>query len=137
MTSTFFIKDGDVVLDNRGQPKLVADGPKLAQDLRECFAIETQTNGFGAGLESMIGLLGDEFSLRAELGRKVNASMENLKALQNRTHKAARPPQERIARVKSVRVSSVADKKTTALFHVSVSTASNEVVSAGGALGGG
>lgn len=55
MSRTFKIVNGDCVYDQSGRPTTISDKPKLSQDLAEMLAIETQPNGFGAGIVSLIG----------------------------------------------------------------------------------
>lgn len=117
---TFLIQNGDIVIGASGQPTMVNASAKLRQDVQENLSIETQRDGFGAGLDGLIGVLGDEFSLRAEVARRVRASIGVMIELQNRFHRAQRVTMERISRVKQILVTPVAGKKTTFLFKVDV-----------------
>jgi hypothetical protein len=136
MTDTFLIQNGDIQIDaTSGRPVMIADGPKLGQDLGEDLAVSVRDNGFGAGLDGLIGKLGDEFSLRAEVGRRVRRSIESMQSLQNRFHKTQRPKAEKILRLNSVTTSMVADKKTTLVFLVSVTSGNGSTVTTTVGLG--
>lgn len=117
---TFLIQNGDIVIGASGQPTMVEARAKLRQDVQENLSIDTQTDGFGADLDGLIGILGDEFSLRAEVARRVRSSIGAMIELQNRFHRAQRVAEERISRVKQILVTPVAGKKTTFLFKVDV-----------------
>jgi len=114
MTQTFKMFQGDVIIDVRtGRPTLIADKDKLSQDLGENLNIETQPNGFGASLDSMVGLVGDPLALRAELSRRVRTSVRAMQTLQQRYHRGARPANERIADIANISVAQVVGKDTT------------------------
>lgn len=54
MAKTFLISNGDVAYDTAGSPKTIEGKPKTRQDLGEMLAIETQPDGFGAGIANII-----------------------------------------------------------------------------------
>lgn len=134
MTVTFQITNGDVTIGSSGQPNTIADNVKLRQDVQENLAIEIQANGFGAGLESLIGVLTDEYAMRSEINQRVRKSIVAMQNLQDRYHRAQRPLNERIARVEQIIVTSVGDKKTTFLFKVDVRTVANTTETSTGGL---
>jgi len=136
MTQTFLIQNGDVVIGATGQPTMVADGVKLRQDVQENLSISVQSTGFGAGLDDLVGILGDEFSLRAKVAQRVRTSIGAMLLLQNQYHRAQRPLTERIARIGQILVSSVGGKKSTFLFKVDVMSAAGLTASTTGILGG-
>jgi len=55
LSTTFLVTNGDVVINPSGRPTLIQDAQKVRQDLAEMILIETQPNGFGASLISIIG----------------------------------------------------------------------------------
>lgn len=40
-----------------GRPTLISGAPKLSQDIKEFFTIEIIPNGFGAGIEQLVGVV--------------------------------------------------------------------------------
>lgn len=58
MSSTIKIENGDWAINKiNGRPLLVSDNKALEQNLSEFLSIDTQPNGFGAGLDQLIGLI--------------------------------------------------------------------------------
>lgn len=113
MTSTFRIVDGDVAISQaNGRPLLLTDKAKLTQDVRENLDSESRPNGTGAGLEGVISLLGDTFSLRAEISRRLNDSFAALKRVQDSIQRVDRTSAERVARVAQVVVVPLRDSGT-------------------------
>lgn len=117
---------------------MVADGPKLTQDLQEAGSIETQPNGFGYGLESIIGLVGDAVSLRVEVSRRIRDGVTSMMRLQQQFQRAQRPASEVLSRLVRVIVNPIlrpglsSTAATAYAFRYDV--LSQAVVSGGGAL---
>lgn len=100
MTQTFQIVNGDVVLSSAtGRPLMVTGNAKLRQDLQEAGTIETQPNGFGFGLQSIIGLVGDSVSLKVEISRRIRDGITSMIRLQQQVQRAQRTSDEIIARL--------------------------------------
>jgi len=130
MTMTFEIANGDVVLDTQnGQPKEVTGKVKTRQDLKEVLSIETKYDGFGAGLDDIVGTmmpLGG-FSLRAEITRKIRGTIAVMQSLQNQFQRQYRTNDEIIYGVANLQVVAVRDNtgalsKTDSSFSVDILT---------------
>jgi hypothetical protein len=73
MSKTLLIKNGDMVTDSSGIVQTVTGKLKAKQDLAEFLSISILPDGFGAGLNGILGFAGDasglgiEFELRARL----------------------------------------------------------------------
>lgn len=58
MAQTFKMVNGDMaVSDATGRPTLVSGAIKLNQDIKEFFTVDILPNGFGSGLEQLIGIV--------------------------------------------------------------------------------
>lgn len=143
MTKTFKIVDGDVSFSSAtGRPFSVQDSAKLSQDLNENFLIEQQPTGVGADLDGMIALIGDSFSLRAELAKRVNGSIEALQELQDIIQRSSRSKAEKASRVVAINVMPVANPATGQVdatryaFRVDIISESGERETITGTLGG-
>jgi hypothetical protein len=140
MTKTFKVVDGDVVINRpSGQVEQVADKVKLSQDVREMLLTDTQTdNGFGAGLDSKIGLLpSDELSpgdVNFEFGLLLRTAFDQLKRLQRTFQFGQRPLNELIDRILFLRASPDRQDPTLYRFRVLLSNLADEVVRLGGSI---
>lgn len=113
MTITFMIKNGDILhSSSTGRPLTVADGPKFDQDVRETLDNEVQPDGTGAGLDGVITFIGDVFSIRAEIARRVNDAFAAYKQTQNVIQRFDRTPAERFSRVVQVTTLPLRDSQT-------------------------
>ena len=54
MSKTFLVSNGDISYDTSGSPKTIVGKAKLRQDLGEMLAVETQADGFGAGIINLV-----------------------------------------------------------------------------------
>lgn len=94
------LSDGDIVISAAtGRPVLVSDAQKLSQDIRENLDSEPQANGTGAGLDGIIGLVDDQFALRAELFRRISDSLGALRLVQEGAQRSDRTTAERFSRI--------------------------------------
>lgn len=140
MTTTFLIQNGDVVKSgSTSRPQMIADSPKLSQDLTEASNIATQPNGFGFGFQTLIGKLTDPISLRSDLNRQIRDGVEAIKRLQNQSQRGQRPDEERVTRLTSVNVTPVAISDgsvaaTSYAFQFAIATAKGDQVATTGIL---
>lgn len=105
MTRTIKVTNGDWTIDRRtGRPVMIEGKDKLKQDIRECLSIATQPNGYGAGLDDLIGMDADPFSVQSQVQRAVRRSVVALQRLQEQFQLAERSAEERIASVTAIRV---------------------------------
>jgi hypothetical protein len=105
MSSTFLIQNGDVVKSaSNSRPAMIANGQKLNQDLNEAANIRTQPNGFGFGLQDLIGQVSDTITLRSNVNRRIRDGIEAMKSLQGQYQSSQRPDNERLSRLTLVQV---------------------------------
>lgn len=108
MTETFRVVNGDWVLDRRlGRMVTVRGRDKLRQDGRELLTIATQPNGFGAGLDDLLGRDVDPEGFRLDIARAIRRSVATLQRLQDQFLARRRTPEERLAAIASLDVSAV------------------------------
>lgn len=140
MTTTLKVYNGDVLLNqSNGQYEFMSDKVKLSQDVRCLLLIEPQTdNGFGAGLDSMIGELpSDELgpdNINFELGFRLRSAFKQMKSLQRLVQFGQRPLNELVDRIILVRASPDRIDRTMYRFIVSISNLANQVVRLGGKI---
>ncbi|APU88896.1 hypothetical protein Rctr197k_077 [Virus Rctr197k] len=137
MSRTFQVTNGDWVLDRRvGRPVMVSGRAKLQQDIREDLSIATQPNGFGAGLDDLVGLDIDPAGFKIEVQRRVRDSVTALQRLQDRYLSSQRSAQERVAGISKLTVSSVSsgggDTRTGYTFQLGVRPVAGEILVASG-----
>jgi hypothetical protein len=116
MASTFLIADGDISYSAAGSPNMVDGKTKTRQDLGEMLAIDTQPDGFGAGIIRIIDLNDLDDGLNANLELRVRQRLSDAArrfiALQ-RGSTSNRVPSEIVARVVNLDVGqSQADPRT-------------------------
>ena len=113
MTVTFKIDKNDVIISSAtGRPIEIEGKEKFTQDVRETLETDVQANGTGAGLKSVIRLLGDVFSLRAEISRRISDAFDAYKAIQDATQKFDRTAEERFGKVAQLIVLPLRDPST-------------------------
>jgi hypothetical protein len=98
MSQTLKIESGDVVIaGSTGRPVMTIDANKIRQDLTEFFTVEVLPNGFGAGLEQLIGVVEISPDVFVSLAnRQIRDGFDTLKSLQSLDRRISRPPGERL-----------------------------------------
>lgn len=137
MTQTFQVSNGDWVLDKRtGRPTLISGRTKLRQDIRELLSIETQPNGFGAGLDDLIGQDVDPAGFKTEVQRAIRNAVLAMQRLQDQFLASRRAASERVAAISSLTVSAVnlggGTTKTGYSFRLTVRPVAGEAVTVAG-----
>jgi len=113
MTITFKIVDGDIPFSSSsGRPITIEESNKLRQDIRENLDNEVQFDGTGADLDGMIGLIGDTFSLRAEISSRIIESSSAFRRVQDLVQRFDRTRKERFSRVVQVLVFPLKDPQS-------------------------
>jgi hypothetical protein len=108
VSTTLLIKNGDWVINPaNGRPVTVSDRQKLEQDLQEDLSIAVQTNGFGAGLDGLIGEETETFQFQLQVQRAVRASIATMQRLQTQFLAAQRPNTERIQGISALSIQPV------------------------------
>lgn len=132
MSITYLIQNGDIKIAPSGRPNTIADGPKLKQDLVCDFTTQTRTNGFGAGLEDLVGIVpGDPMIFTLTADQHLKQSLLVMKALQA---SVPRPDAERIASVDAVYVVQDDTDPRVYRYFVSVTTRQGQKFSAAGTV---
>jgi phage baseplate assembly protein W len=139
MTVTVRVVDGDAVLNRAtGRPELIQDRPKLRQDVRQMLSQRTNVDGFGAGLDELIGQPSDPFAIRAQISTRVRSGVRAFQSLQDRFHFASRTAEERLLRVANLRVGLASQNgqlsRTTFAFRLDVLSAAGTSTPLGGKL---
>lgn len=136
MTTTFLIDQGDVVISEAsGSPKMVADDTKLRQDVKEVLSTSVRPENIGAGLEEVInGKPADQFSIRADISRRLRVALDTMQSLQTRFQRDQRPNTERIRRLSLVQVTPLEGTLSAYAFKVAVTTQANTQVSTTGVI---
>lgn len=134
MSTTFLIVNGDVVISSaNGQPIEIADQDKLRQDLQENFTIEKRPNGFGAGLEELIGFVPDsEITFRVSVFDALQESIESMKNLQEEFNANVRPTNERISKIGYLNVTVGENDPTSFSIRVDVTTVDGDTITIAG-----
>jgi hypothetical protein len=126
VSETFLIVNGDVVMAN-GRPTMLSDGrKKVRQDLGEMLSINTQPDGMGAGIISLLGSAEQsnsgsyqniDFALRDRLTSGTNRFMSlQQKSITNR------PTNELIQKIINLETSQSMDDPTTYFWRVDYQT---------------
>lgn len=101
MSQTFKVQLGDVIINGaNGRPTMVVDDIKLRQDVTEFFTIEVLPNGFGAGLEQLIGVVevsSDVFVSLAD--QQIRSGFDTFKSLQGEDARIPRSSGEKLFNV--------------------------------------
>lgn len=137
MTQTIQIANGDWVIDRRtGRPTLISGRTKLRQDVRELLSIETLPNGFGAGLDELVGQDVDPVGFKTEVQRAIRNAVLAMQRLQDQFLASRRTASERIAAITKLTVQSVnlggGTTKTGYSFQLTVRPVAGEAVTVAG-----
>lgn len=93
---TLKVIDGDIPVGAAtGRPLTLSGTSKFSQDVEEVLDIL-------ADLRGMIGLIGDTFTIRAEVSRRLTTAFASYKAAQDAVQKSTRPVEERFSRTAQV-----------------------------------
>jgi hypothetical protein len=84
MSTTLKISSGDIVVGaTTGRPQTISNRDVLKQHIVEDLSIETLSNGFGAGIESLVGSVPrDTMAMQVLLDTRIASSIEALRRLQ-------------------------------------------------------
>lgn len=130
MTSTFKLdtSTGDFVDDEAtGQLTLVTDTDKLRQDVLQCITMPTVDDGTGAGLDQVIGVVDDTFSIRQKITSRLSSALQSLKQRQRTRQYSQRTRKELVSALSAVAVmplnlGPLSTSKTTYLYRVTVTS---------------
>jgi hypothetical protein len=125
MAKTFKVYNGDIVTNAAtGRFTLVSGASKVSQDLNEFFTIEVLSNGFGAGIEQMIGVVESSVEMFTSLtARQILDGLSTFIRLIRSSPQINRTPEEQIISVSNIQVSASPSDPSTFFFSVNVITA--------------
>lgn len=103
-----------------GRPLTLEGTPKFRQDVTENLSTKAQADGTGADLDGLIGLVGDIFSLRAEMSKRIMESFGFYKGLQDRIQRFDRASEERFSRVTQTIAMPLRDPRTGTITNTSI-----------------
>lgn len=114
MATTLKIVSGDIVESKiTGRPVLISGKGKLSQDLSEMLTIATQPNGFGAGLESLRGVLsGGDLDLSLAISRRISNATAAFAQLQKDNQRLQRSDAEVLSGLTVLKVEQTKNKPT-------------------------
>lgn len=96
---TFKIRNGDVWLNVAGSPEMISGIDKANQDIDEMLTTETNSEGFGANLVKLLGLVEDIGTVRLMVYQRITNAFEKLKEIQEAKGKSLRDADERFAEI--------------------------------------
>ena len=130
MTYTIQIDHGDWRFDEAtGQVVEVEGQKKTSQDIREFLTVEVLANGFGAGLDELLGYVDEPLVIQALMRSNISQGITRIQQLQARYQRAQRTGSERISGLAELVVGpSSRDQKTGFVFRVKVQTFDGKTV---------
>lgn len=127
MASTLKIQDGDVMISSaNGRPITITGQQKTSQDIKEFFTINIQANGFGAGIEQLIGALSSGSSLTGVVDRQIVDGINDFIDLQRSDPSIPRTADETIVGVTDVQTTQDPSDPTKYYFTANVITLSGK-----------
>jgi hypothetical protein len=104
MAQTFKVVDGDIVISGAtGRPTLISGATKLRQDIKEFFTVDILPNGFGSGLEQLIGVVESSPDMFMSMGdRQIRDGLVKFINLIRGNTLIARTPAEIITNVTNI-----------------------------------
>jgi hypothetical protein len=138
MATTIKIENGDIVISSvSGRPVVISGSNKIRQELYEFFSINIQYNGFGSGLEQLIGLTTVDSNVIASLAdRQIRDGIADFIAIQKADVLTNRTPDEIIVGITQVQVQQDRQDPTKYSFFVNVLTQSGTAIPINISLGG-
>jgi len=135
MALTIYMKNGDWVLDDStGRPLTVSGLAKAKQDFRELLSIETQANGFGAGIIALVGAVPDHPDVTAfTIMERISTAVDRWMGLQKRL-RATLAKNETVAKLvfNQARVDDA--DPTSVIFRAAIRTVAGEEIANGGTI---
>lgn len=106
MSLSFKISNGDVTHSAaNGRPILTTGGKKVRQDLQEFFTIFVQPNGFGAGIEELVGVLdSSQEAFQGLVYKQISDGLNAYLELQASESRITRSSEERLVAFTNLRV---------------------------------
>ena len=136
MSQTLMIRDGDVTLSAiSGQPNMVTGRNALRQELLENLSVNTIKNGFGAGINALVGFVPfDPAPFTMAIDRSIRNSINAMRTLQHTQISINRPLDEQIKAVTFLRVFQDTTDPRVYLYYVNVETMAGPQVQVSGTI---
>ncbi len=124
MAQTFKIVDGDWVANPAtGRPGLISGSAKLKQDISEFFTIQVLPNGFGSGLEQLVGVVEVSPDIFTSItDKQIREGLSVFVGLIRSNSTIPRTAGERIVGMSNLLVSADPTNPTTFIFSVNIIT---------------
>lgn len=136
MAISLQVLNGDILISSAsGRPITVTGPTKLSQELSEFFQVNIMPNGFGSGLEQLVGLVpyaGDV--IVGITDRQIRSGIDTFIQLQS-SDGIARSPSEIVTGVTQIIVQQDTQDPTKYLYFVNITTAANQSVPFTGQIG--
>jgi len=135
MALSLFIKNGDWVVDDAtGRPLTISGLAKTRQDFSELLSIETQANGFGASIVSLVGSVPDSPEMVAfSVMERISAAVDRWIGIQRRI-RAVLAKNETVARLAFNQARIDDSDPTTVIFRAAITTKAGEEIARGGSI---
>ncbi len=124
MSQTFKITDGDWTASAAtGKPILITGAAKLKQDIKEFFTIQVLPNGFGAGLEQLIGIVEVSQDIFTSItDKQIREGLSTFISLIKSDPRINRTAAEKIVGMSNLKVSADPTDPTSYIFSVNIIT---------------
>ena len=124
MAQTLKITDGDWTASAAtGRPILITGALKLKQDIKEFFTIQVLPNGFGAGLEQLIGIVEVSQDIFTSItDKQIREGLSTFISLIKADPRINRTAPERIVGMSNLKVSAHQTDPTMYIFTVNIIT---------------
>ncbi len=124
MALTFKITSGDWNSNPAtGRPTTISGKDKLAQDIKEFFTIQVLPNGFGAGIEQLVGVVEDSPDMFISLtSKQIREGLATFVSLIRADPRINRVAAERIVGLSNILVSKDINDPTKYYFNVNIIT---------------
>jgi hypothetical protein len=135
VSDTFKITAGDVAISAmNGRPVIISGQAKLKQEIQELLTIETLENGFGAGLDSLVGSVPTgAVAFHLFVDQRIRHSVDVLTAIKRR-NRAQHSTDEVIEKIAYLVVSRSPSSPKDFIFRLDVVTEAGAQLRVGGAL---
>lgn len=124
MATTFKITDGDFGINPAtGRPTVISGADKLKQDIREFFTVNVLPNGFGSGLEQLIGIIEISPDIFTSItDKQLREGFAQFINLINADPRIPRTAAEKVVAISNLKVSADLSDPTKFIFSVNIIT---------------
>lgn len=124
MSQTLLISNGDVVMSSaNGRPITLTGRNKLSQDVQEFFTVAVQANGFGAGIEELVGTVDISTDILVSIADKqITDGLDVFQSLQQSDLRIPRTTDEKIFSITDLHVDVDSQDPTKFYFRANINT---------------